>query len=114
MDIQDSDYWIQYDPITTTVVFQGLLLLNGVEAYTPISQLLNQCLDQHPSRVVLNLQQLRMLNSSGFQMLSRFVMNARQYQEMQLIIKGNKTIVWQTRSLRNLQRLMPSMQIELL
>jgi hypothetical protein len=112
MKIQAKDYCVQYDSTTATVGFQGLLLLNGAEEYLPITQLLYQLIDQYPSTVTLNLQLLRMLNSSGFQMLSKFVMKAQQYQDTQIIVKGNKNISWQTRSLRNLQRLMPSIQIE--
>ncbi|PSB22739.1 hypothetical protein C7B61_02405 [filamentous cyanobacterium CCP1] len=113
MEIKAKDYFIQRDPITKTIHFQGLLLLNGAEEYAPITQLLNELLSQYPSTITLELQQLRMLNSSGFQMLSKFVMKARQHQDIQILIKGNKSISWQTRSLRNLQRLMPTIQIEL-
>jgi hypothetical protein len=113
MEIQAKDYYIQQDSTTATIHFQGLLLLNGAEEYAPITQLLNELIDQQNSTITLNLQKLRMLNSSGFQMLSKFVMKVRQYKDIQIVIKGNKTISWQTRSLQNLQRLMPTLQIEL-
>jgi hypothetical protein len=112
MEIQNKDYYVQYDPSTKTVCFQGLLLLNGAEEYAPITQLLSQLIDQHHT-ITLDLRKLRMLNSSGFQMLSKFVMRARQHEDIQLSIKGNKHISWQSRSLQNLQRLMSSIQIEL-
>ncbi|MBF2048492.1 MAG: slr1659 superfamily regulator [Leptolyngbya sp. IPPAS B-1204] len=114
MEIQTKDYSVQYDATTATVHFQGLLLLNGTEEYAPITQLLNQLIEQQLSILTLNLQQLRMLNSSGFQMLSKFVMKARQYEDIQILIRGNQNISWQTRSLQNLQRLMPAIQIELI
>ncbi|GAB4367949.1 MAG: hypothetical protein Kow00121_06630 [Elainellaceae cyanobacterium] len=113
MEIQDKDYCVQYDSTTATVNFQGLLLLNGAEEYTAITQLLDKLIDQHLPIITLNLQKLRMLNSSGFQMLSRFVMKVRQYEDIQILIKGNQNISWQSRSLQNLQRLMPKIQIEL-
>lgn len=113
MEIKDKDYSVQYDPEVMTVNFQGLLLLNGAEEYACITQLLNGLLDQQPPSIILDLCQLRMLNSSGFQMLSKFVMKARQHEDLQILIKGNKSISWQTRSLRNLQRLMPTIRIEL-
>lgn len=113
MEIKAQDYCIQYDVTTATINFQGLLLLNGAGEYAPITQLLNELVDQHPPIIILNLQQLRMLNSSGFQMLSKFVMKVRQHTEIQILIKGNKNISWQSRSLKNLQRLMPTIQIEL-
>jgi hypothetical protein len=112
MKIQTNDYCIQYDSTTATIHLQGVLLLNGAEDYAPITQLLNELI-QHSFTITLNLQQLRMLNSSGFQMLSKFVMKARQHEDIQILIKGNKNISWQTRSLQNLQRLMPAIQVEL-
>jgi hypothetical protein len=64
--------------------------------------------------IQLNIQNLRMLNSSGFQMLSKFVMKVRQHENMRLFIQGNSNISWQTRSLQNLKRLMPTLEIELI
>jgi len=113
MEIQAQDYRIQHDSTTATVHFQGFLLLNGSENYAPITQLLYELVDQQTPLITLNLQRLRMLNSSGFQMLSKFVMKTRQHKNIQILIKGNKDISWQIRSLQNLQRLMPTIQIEL-
>jgi|UniRef100_A0A832H6X9 hypothetical protein len=113
MEIKAEDYCIQYDVHGSTVNFYGSLLLNGAEEYAPIVQLLNNAIEQRTAFVTLNIQKLRMLNSSGFQMLSKFVMKVRQQGDIKLIIKGNPKISWQARSLQNLQRLMPAIQIEL-
>jgi hypothetical protein len=113
MQISAEDYCIQYDVHNSTINFHGSLLLNGAEEYAPIVQLLNNAIEQQTASVTLNIQNLRMLNSSGFQMLSKFVMKVRQQGGVQLIIKGNPKISWQARSLQNLQRLMPAIQIEL-
>jgi hypothetical protein len=112
VEIKDDLYCIQYDPTTAIVRFEGTLLLNGAEEYGAIAQLLNQAIAEQSS-ITINLHQLKMLNSSGFQMLSRFVMKLRQQEEKQLTIQGNSRISWQGRSLKNLQRLMPAIQIEL-
>jgi len=113
MEFKAENYCIEYDLAQATVGFHGLLLLNGAEEYAPIVQLLNEVVEQQPTAIKLNIQNLRMLNSSGFQMLSKFVMKVRQYEDMQLFIQGNSNISWQTRSLQNLKRLMPTIEIEL-
>lgn len=45
-------------------------------------------------------------------MLSRFVIMMRQWPQISLVILGSQDIIWQGRSLKNLQRLMPTMQVE--
>jgi Uncharacterized conserved protein len=41
------------------------------------------------------------------------VIKVRQQKNIQIAVKGSKTIPWQGKSLKNLQRLMPSLQLEL-
>lgn len=113
MEIKAEDYCIQYNTPHSTVDFHGSLLLNGAEEYVPIVQLLNHVIEQQITLITLDIQKLRMLNSSGFQMLSKFVMKVRQQEDIKLVIKGNSKISWQARSLQNLKRLMPAIQIEL-
>jgi hypothetical protein len=112
MQISAEDYYIEYDVHGSTVGFHGSLLLNGAEEYAPIVQLLNNAIEQQTAPVTVNIQNLRMLNSSGFQMLSKFVMKVRQQGDIKLIIKGNPKISWQARSLQNLQRLMPTLEVD--
>lgn len=111
LQISAEDYCIQYDISSSIVDFHGSLLLNGAEEYAPIVQLLNEVVEQQPI-ITLNIQKLRMLNSSGFQMLSKFVIKVRQQGGINLIIKGNPKISWQARSLQNLQRLMPALEVD--
>ena len=113
MEIKSKDYSIWYDPITTTVSCQGSLRLNGTEEYAPIVQLLNDLANQEPSTITLNLQNLEFLNSSGINVLSKFVMKVRQKGNIKMVVQGSNTIPWQGKSLKNLQRLMPSLQLEL-
>ncbi len=112
IQISAEDYCIQYDVHSSTVDFHGSLLLNGAEEYAPVVQLLNDAIEQRTAFVTLNIQKLRMLNSSGFQMLSKFVMKVRQQGDIKLNIKGNPKISWQARSLQNLQRLMPTLEVD--
>lgn len=112
MEIKTKDYSICYDPAIETVFCQGSLRLGGVEEYEPIVKLLNNLADKEPSKIILNLQNLEFLNSSGINVLSKYVIKVRQKGTIQMIVQGSKTISWQGKSLKNLQRLMPSLQLE--
>jgi hypothetical protein len=112
MKIKAENYSIESDLSQAVIHFQGSLLLNGAEEYVPIVQLLNEVVEQQPDIITLDIQKLLMLNSSGFQMLSKFVINVRQFRDIQLFIRGNQKTSWQTRSLQNLRRLMPAIEIE--
>lgn len=113
MEIKSGDYSVCYDPGTKTVICQGSLRLNGVEEYAPIVQLLNNLADKDPPTLTLNLRQLEFLNSSGINIISKFVIKVRQKGNIQMVVKASKSIPWQGKSLKNLQRLMPSLQLEL-
>ncbi len=112
-EIKTKDYTICYDPTTTTVSYYGSLRLIGIEEYGSIVQLLDNLADQKPPAITLNFRELEFLNSSGINIISKFVIKVRQEETIQLIIQGSQSIAWQGKSLRNLQRLMPSLRLEL-
>ena len=113
MEIQSRDYSVGYDAASGTVNLQGTLRLAGTEEYAPITQLLEDAAAQQLSKLTLNLRQLQFLNSSGINMLSKFVIKIRQQRTTQLVILGSQVIAWQGKSLKNLQRLMPNLKLEL-
>jgi hypothetical protein len=113
MEIKTEDYSVVYNFVDTTVIFAGSLRLNGIEEYSSICELLNNVVEQEPTTITLNLKNLQFLNSSGISILSKFVINVRKQKNIQMIVFGSKTIPWQSKSLKNLQRLMPSIQLEL-
>lgn len=113
MEIKTEDYSVCYDSSTETVNCQGSLRLGGMEEYEPIIQLLNELAEREPQKITLNLQKLEFLNSSGINVLSKYVIKVRQKGTIQMVVQGSKKIPWQGKSLKNLQRLMPSLQLEL-
>lgn len=114
MEIKTEDYGICYDPATATVSFVGSLRLSGAEDYAPIVQLLGEVADVEPTKITLNLQQLEFLNSSGINMLSKFIIEVRKTARVQMAVQGSQSIAWQGKSLKNFQRLMPALQLEFL
>jgi hypothetical protein len=112
MEIQTEDYRVSYNEATHTIEFHGFLQLNGLEEYAPIVELLNRVVDEEPVTIRLNVRELELLNSSGINMMSKFVIKVRQKKTIQMIVQGSQEIEWQGKSLTNLQRLMPSLTLE--
>ncbi|MEK0179574.1 MAG: hypothetical protein EAZ78_12555 [Oscillatoriales cyanobacterium] len=113
MEINTQDYSILYDSTTDTVTCCGSFRLSQMEEYAPIVQLLNDVADGEQKTITLDLRKLEFLNSSGINIISKFVIKVRQQKSIQIAVKGSKQIPWQGKSLKNLQRLMPSLRLEL-
>ncbi|WP_413163514.1 slr1659 superfamily regulator [Capilliphycus salinus ALCB114379] len=115
MDIQElntEEYQVKYNNESRTISFVGSLRLSDLEETNPIVQLLNDVLTLEPDTITLNLRALKYLNSSGINMLSKFVIQVRRIKTVNLIVLASSEIPWQSKSLKNLQRLMPSLQLE--
>lgn len=113
MEIKTENYTIVYDETSHNIIFDGSLRLNGTAEYSPITELLDNVLQQEPEKIVLNLKELNFLNSSGISILSKFVINVRRCKNIQMVVIGAKKNPWQGKSLKNLQRLMPSLKLEM-
>ena len=136
-EIVGENYRIFYDPATTTISCQGMLQLYGSAGYVSLAEfkksqisdgvlqhnhrsgvysslmdLFNKVLKQHPATITLDLHKLKALNSSGINVLTKFVINARDQGVSQLIVQGTRQFPWQSKVLSNLQRLMPDIILE--
>jgi hypothetical protein len=109
----------------STIFFKGALRLRGTEDYAPILDMLKETLRETlgetlgetrlspAAPIVLDLRELDFLNSSGITMFSRFVIEARSHAGVDLHFIASETVPWHARSLRNLQRLMPALNIRM-
>lgn len=113
LEVKDNEYCVRYDPETKTVAFQGELQLNGMDEYSPIMALLEKVVNQEPPVLTLDLRELEFLNSSGVNVLLSLVIKVRDKQTIQLIVEGSEKISWQSRSLNNIRRLMPTAQLNI-
>jgi hypothetical protein len=111
MEITTEDYRIHFEEANNTLYFRGFLRLEGMKEYQPIMNTMLEILADC-SELIINLEGLEFLNSSGISMLSMFVMKVRGKEGTSLAFKGSKNILWQMKSLRNLQRLMPDLTLE--
>lgn len=111
MEITTDKYSVQYDAAAQIITCQGALRLAGMQDYAPIVQLLDQAIEDHPSVLTLNLRELSFLNSSGINVLSKFVLKVRNQQNIHLIVQGSTQIPWQEVSLSNFKRLMPQLEL---
>ena len=112
-EIKDKDYTVQYNSDTNVFSFEGLLSLGGAKEYAPINDLLNRIATEEPEQMTLDLRKLEFLNSSGISMLSKFVLGLRKKKGTQLIILGSNDMPWQGKSLKNLQKFLPSLKLEI-
>lgn len=112
-EVKGQDYSILYDRESMTVIFQGELSLGGTADYAPIVELLDEVANPEPPNITLNLKKLEFLNSSGISMLSKFVISVRKKKTIQLLVLGSNDVPWQQKSLKNLEKLLPTLKLEL-
>ncbi|MEA5565373.1 MULTISPECIES: slr1659 superfamily regulator [unclassified Anabaena] len=112
-EVKGEDYTVEGDKDSATVNFKGELSLGGSSEYEPITNLLNEIAATDPAMMTLNLRDLGFLNSSGISMLSKFVLSLRKKKGIQLIVLGSNAMPWQGKSLKNLERLLPGLKLEI-
>lgn len=112
MKLEGENYQLETSDDNTQVTLTGALRLNGFDEYAPILEALRAGTGDG-RHLTLNLSGLEFLNSSGIAMLSKFIIEARNCSGMALTIQGAASIPWQAKSLKNLQRLWPALQLEL-
>lgn len=111
-EIKGQDYHIYYDPNSKTIHFKGKIRLRGMKEYTEIMNFLDRIVKKQTETFTLDIQNLELLNSSGINMLSRFFIDIRKQKKNQMSIIASEEILWQVKLLKNLQRLMPSLNFD--
>jgi hypothetical protein len=111
--VKGEDYLVELREENRTIKFVGELSLGGPQEYSLIKDLLELSTKNEPENITIDLRELSFLNSSGISMLSKFVIGLRKYKLLQLIILGSEQIPWQKKSLKNLQKFLPGLKLEI-
>jgi len=109
--IKNESFVAQLDDAKATVSLTGILRLSGATEYADIAEMLAELLTYENRDITINISQLEFLNSSGIAMLSRFMINARKKSDGAIIIIGSSAVPWQSKSLQNLKRLLPALEL---
>lgn len=109
-EIKGPGYRVWFDAASTTVHFEGSLRL-GTAEYEPIADLLNAVAEARPPAIVLRMTDLVFLNSSGINTLYKFAISLRKLGNIAVTVHASSTIAWQSKSLPNLRKFMPTIAI---
>jgi hypothetical protein len=123
MSIQTHDYEVSYTAVSQTLCLKGSLRLNASPEYQPISDLLDSAhadlvaamaFDGAAKPVLkLDLRELKFLNSSGINLLYQFVLKVKKQGSVGLQVLGANSNAWQPKSLSNMVKFMPSLELSM-
>src|SRR6202012_3332063 len=109
MEIKTKEYHVWREE--ATIHYEGTMHLSGTEAYAPILELMDDVLKSKPETIVLDVTELEFLNSSGINLLAKFTIEVRKQPDVGMAVKGSTRIPWQSKSLPNLKKLYPAVEL---
>jgi hypothetical protein len=117
VEIKTNDYRVWADG--STIHYEGTMRLSSPEDYAPIQALMKQVLEAqvaeaNAGRIDLDLMGLEFLNSSGINLFAKFTIEVRNRGGVGLGVRGTARIPWHAKSLPNLKKLFPALDLQIL
>lgn len=112
LKIEDDNFKIWYEESEYAVFFEGSLRLWDPSEYSSIKQFLLDIHDFGMDCLTIDISNLEFLNSSGINMLCKFVFEMKKVNRTNLLIIGRANILWQKKSLQNLKKLWDKIQLK--
>ena len=113
MELKGEDYLVTYSETKDAVEFFGTIRLRDSSDYASIDNMLISAHRRTSGTLIMDFRNLQFLNSAGINVISKFVISTRRAGAVMLKVLGNSAITWQQKSLKNLQKLWPLVQIEI-
>ena len=118
MQIKTEKFCVNYDNTTATITFEGKIFLNGSQEYAPLLQLLKHAAAQEiqaQKKLIVDFRHLKLLNSSGITMMTKFIMYIFEEEclELEITFVGQKAITWHQKLLENISMLQSAVVIQL-
>lgn len=112
-----NKYSIKYDSVNKIIFFEGSLLLTSdqyKEILESFSTIYLNIKENNDNCILLDIVNLKFLNSSGISMLTSYLMSyMTEHDDITIIIKISKIYSWQNKLCINLKRIIPQIEINI-
>jgi len=105
MKITAGDSTLTFNENDYTAVIEGSLRLANLLEYDVVLDFLNKVSEKTQNSLILDLRELRFLNSSGITTLSMFILDKKKLSKPKITVLGSNLIPWQEKSLKNFNKL---------
>lgn len=112
MKIENETFKIFYSEAEHIVFFEGSIRLWDPSEYQKIKQFLLDILELEGEKLCIDFTGLEFLNSSGISMMCKFIFDVKKMNNRTVRFVGRHDILWQKKSLGNLQKLWNKVELE--